>query len=110
MALGQNLRTLAAAAVLAVCLVMAVGCEEVVTEENFERVTVGMSYGEVEGILGAGQREDSGGYGSTSGGIPTGNDSGSSKQQTYVWEDDGKQIVVVFNDGKVQSKSKMGSW
>jgi hypothetical protein len=97
-----------AAIVLAMSVAMAGGCNETLTDENFERVTVGMSYSEVESILGEGKREDSGGYGMTSGGIPTGQDSGSSKQQTYTWEEDGKQVVVVFNNGKVQSKSKLG--
>lgn len=108
MALVQSLRGFAAATVVAVSVAMVGGCDEKLTDENFERVTVGMSYSEVESILGEGKREDSGGVGITGAGIPTGQDSGSSKQQTYTWEEDNKQVVVVFNNGKVQSKSKLG--
>jgi hypothetical protein len=108
MALGSTVRGVAAAALLAASIALVGGCDETLTDENFDRVNVGMSYSEVETILGEGKREDSGGYGSSSAGIPTGQDSGSSKQQTYTWEEDGKQVVIVFNDGKVQSKSKLG--
>ena len=108
MALGTMLRGVLAACLLALCVVVVGGCDDAITDENFDAITVGMSMGEVEGILGTGTREDSGGYGSTSGGVISSNDSSASKQQTYTWGESGRQIVVVFNNGKVQSKSKSG--
>lgn len=108
MALGSKIRGVAAAVVVSVSVALVGGCDEKLTDENFERVTVGMSYSEVVTVLGEGKREDSGGYGISGAGIPTGQDSGSSKQQTYTWEEDSKQVVIVFNNGKVQSKSKLG--
>jgi hypothetical protein len=107
MTLGTTVRGVAASVVLAAAALLG-GCDEKLTDENYERISNGMSISEVEGIIGSGTREDSGGYGMTSAGIPTGGDSGSSKQQTYTWEEDGKQVVIVFNDGKMMSKSKIG--
>jgi hypothetical protein len=108
MALGMVLRSVVAAGLLALCALLMGGCEDTITEENFEAITVGMSLSEVESVLGAGTREDSGGYGSSSGGVITGGDSSGSSQQTYTWGETGRQIVVVFNNAKVQSKSKSG--
>lgn len=107
MTLRTAFRGVTASVVLGATVLLG-GCGEKLTEENYDRISNGMSLSEVEGIIGGGTREDSGGYGMTSAGIPTGNDSGSSKQQTYTWEEDGKRVVIVFNNGKVMSKSKTG--
>jgi len=108
MALGHSFRGVTSALVLVVSVALLGGCNEKLTEENFDRLTVGMSYSEVEGIIGEGTREDSGGYGISGAGIPTGSNSGDSKQQTYTWDEDGKKVIIVFNNGKLQSKSKSG--
>lgn len=108
MALGNGFRGVTSALVLVVSVLFLGGCNEKLTDENYDRLTVGMFYSEVEGIIGEGTREDSGGYGISGAGIPTGSNSGDSKQQTFTWDEGDKKLIIVFNNGKLQSKSKMG--
>ena len=56
--------------------------KEVLTPENYEEITVGMSYDDVFDLLGAGKRMASAG----------------SDEVTYVWQsNNGKMIVVTFS-------------
>ena len=83
------------------------GCEDVVTQENFDRITVGMQLWEVEDILGAGTEETVGGFGISSGGL-IGGEPGSSATTTYVWKEERREISVTVKDGEVIGKRKAG--
>ena len=84
-----------------------VGCEARVTQENYDLITVGMAQHEVEAILGEGERQDVVGTGVSSSGLLS-RDSDQSTRATYLWEEDGAQIIVDFEDQKVRSKRKIG--
>ena len=95
----------AVAGLVAILACLACGCEEKVTAENFDAITIGMSLTEVEGILGAGTEETASGVDISAGGIP---DIKTSDQRVFLWESGGSRIVVTFDKGKVVTKSSSG--
>jgi hypothetical protein len=102
-------RILALVAV-AVCLFAALplaGCESKVSDENFDRITAGMTRDQVEAFMGEGQSEDVGGVSISGAGIAGGSPV-QSTTKTFSWKDGQKQIIVVFKDDKVDHKSKLG--
>ncbi len=88
-------------------LLAAAGCEEKVTQENFDKVQVGMTLAEVELFMGDGQLEEASGTSLGTGGIPE-RSSDNLDNRTYMWEEDGKIITVKIVDDKVASKRKHG--
>jgi hypothetical protein len=100
------------ALVLVVCLLLPACGKGKVNQENFDKVTNGMTLKEVEAILGRGTKDESG----DGAGIPAqfGIDVGVSNPQrnktgeVYVWEARDKKIKVFLLDGKVTNKLKEG--
>jgi hypothetical protein len=85
----------------------AAGCGADVSEENYDKVQVGMTLDRVQSILGAGEDQTASGVGISAGGLATASrDPGNSR--SYLWKDGPRQIIVDFRDGKVVSKSKRG--
>ncbi len=84
-----------------------VGCQERVSNENFDKISVGMTKDQVEHILGKGKRQDVGGVSISGSGI-AGQAGGPGDTPTFIWESNGKEISVTFKDGKVISKGKAG--
>ncbi len=83
---------------LAAGLFAIVGCSKV-SQENYDKISTGMSVDEVEDILGSGEVEGGGG-------VAIGDVELSGK--VMHWGDDEKGIVVTFANGKVVSKAKKG--
>jgi hypothetical protein len=79
------------------------GCENKVSQENLDKITLGMTKGEVEGILGAGTRQVVQGMSISGGGVAGG--SGTSSLDTYTWKLGTREVSITFKDGKVMSKS-----
>jgi hypothetical protein len=80
---------LASVVVLAVFLA---ACGEKLTQENFNKISNGMPYAEVVKILGEPQSSEGGGvFGITAG--------------TSVWKGETHQIMIVFLNEKVTSKT-----
>lgn len=102
---ARQTRAVAMGLLLAGSILLA-SCEQVVTAENYEQITVGMTLGQVEAILGPGQEEASAGVGIGSAGLLE--RSARDTRRTYVWEESGRQIIITFDDGKVVSKRKSG--
>lgn len=89
-------------AVLAACLLTGlVACEDKLTRENYEKITVGMSQSEVFKILGKGQKEEPSGMNISGAGIASG--SAQTNQTTYTWRKGNVEIGVTFENGKVVS-------
>jgi hypothetical protein len=83
------------------------GCEEKITDDTFNQITVGMTLDKAENLLGgAGTEEDTGGASISSYGIMSG--SRGSSTRTLSWKEGDKRIILQVADGKVVSKSKMG--
>lgn len=82
-------------------------CEAKVTQENYDRIDVGMAQSTVMSILGEGTRQDVAGTGIGTSGLME-RDSDASSRSTYMWDEDGMQIIVDFEDQKVVSKRKSG--
>lgn len=78
------------------------GCTNKVTLENYEKVQVGMTQGQVEGILGKGEVGTSVGM-SISGAGVAGSSGGS--VAVYTWKNKNLEISVTYKDGKVLMKS-----
>lgn len=90
------------------CLAVA-GCGgSKVTKANFEKVNVGMTEAEVDGILGKG--EESASVSMDMPGMPPGaavpGMTGSAKVKR--WKDGSRSIVINFADGKVMMKAANG--
>ena len=83
------------------------GCDSGLDDETFDKISTGMTVDQVEGILGAGEREDVGGVSISGAGVAGGSPS-QSTTKTFSWKSGGKQIVVEFKDEKVVSKRKIG--
>lgn len=84
------------------------GCEETLTEENYNTIVVGTTtLDDVESMLGAGELQSAGGVSIDASGIPSmSRDQSTAKE--YLWKEDGKEIVVRFEEGKVTYKRKSG--
>lgn len=82
-----------------------VGCEPTVTQENFDMIEKGMSLSQVEQILGSGTPDNASGVSFDASGVPS---TTSSTRRTYLWEEDGMTITVIFEDGVVFGKRKAG--
>lgn len=97
------------AIVLAVCMAATTltACNKKPMASKFDAINVGMSQGEVERLLGKGEKQDVGGVSISGSGI-AGGASGSGNQVTYVWHDGSKEISVTFQGGKVVNKGKAG--
>lgn len=98
----------AAAVTLAVVLAVVAGCEEKMTAENYERIANGMSVSQVKGILGEARPQEVTGTSIGTAGLTERSRSGGD-EVTYVWGEEGsKQIIVIFKDGEVAAKRKIG--
>lgn len=95
------------ALVLGGCLVLA-SCGGGIDSESYDKITVGMTLTEVEGMLGSGERQDASGTSIGASGIVEGSSNANNKRQTYVWNEGDKSIILVIENGKVASKSKKG--
>lgn len=93
-----------AIALAAFCLL--VGCEEKVTLDNYDAIEIGMAQHKVEAILGSGVNQDVGGRGIDSSGLMTGSEADA--RATYLWEENGKQIIITFENQVVKTKQKSG--
>ncbi len=94
---------LAAAAAIAIVIPLA-GCEDTVTQENFDRIQVGMPLHEVEAFMGGkGEVETVMGGGISAGGIASTN---IAPPNIYKWQKGVKMITVTVQDGKVIGKGK----
>lgn len=99
----HSIRTvLALAATILLC-----ACAGGVDDESFAKINNGMSVSAVEKILGSGELQDTGGFGSSSAGVITGK-TAPTNFKTYLWKDGNYQIIVEFKDGEVVSKRKVG--
>ena len=81
-----------------------------VTKANYDKVEKGMSLGEVEAILGRGERETGDGSNIAAGpGVDVNmGEARLSPGTTYFWETKGKKITLVFIGDKVFSKVESG--
>ncbi len=97
---------LALTAVCLATLALAAGCENKVTLENYQQIETGMTKADVERLLGRGRNETSAaGGGISSAGLMT---EGDKPDEIWVWEADGAQIVLTFDEGKVVHKRQSG--
>ena len=102
------LRRIAMFPVLALVLVLG-ACDAAITQNTFDQITVGMTLGEVESILGGkGDEQATQGTSIGAGGV-VGSTAGSTTK-TYVWRAAGrKEVSVTFDaDYKVKTKNKAG--
>jgi hypothetical protein len=91
---------------MAICALV-IGCESKVTADTYDQIQVGMALHEVQAILGPGEQQSTAGAGIDNSGLVTRNADDNSRA-TYLWEDDGRQIIVDFENQKVKSKRKTG--
>jgi uncharacterized lipoprotein YajG len=103
------LRRLGKIGVLFACLLLA-GCNKSkVTQENYDKITTGMTLEEVEAILGPGSQVGDGqGVANQFGVDVSGGNMRPSSLVQYIWESGGKSITVAFRQEKVAGKSKVG--
>jgi hypothetical protein len=94
-------------AVLAAIGLTLAGCDTKITQANYDKVTVGMTLGEVQRLLGSGTLDaQPGGVNISAGGV--GDAAKGSTDQTYTWRDGPAEIVITFADGKVVQKRASG--
>ena len=82
-----------------------VGCEKKVTVENFDKIQIGWTKTQVENLLGSGTDETASGTSISGAGIP---DNKAAAEKTYVWREGGLTLTIIFKDGKVVQKEKVG--
>lgn len=98
--------------ILSLCVVLPLvflgGCEDTVTIESYDQITVGMDLTGVEDIMGGeGELQEASGVGIGVSGIME-KQGGAGKSKDYLWGDENIGILVKFKDGKVYHKQKMG--
>jgi hypothetical protein len=94
---------------LALCLgaMLIAGCADV-SEENYDKIEVGMRIGDVQAIMGTdGTREELRGFNIGASGI-SGASSTAHRDETYTWKSGDREIVVQVRNGIVVSKNRRG--
>lgn len=100
-------RTFAVLLPFVLAMLLLAGCEEKVSQANFDKVTNGMSLTQVENLLGSGTDDTpAAGYGVSSGGVMGAK---AAEEKVYVWKGKGFRIIVKLKDGKVVEKSKVNN-
>ncbi|MCB9845265.1 MAG: hypothetical protein H6811_04680 [Phycisphaeraceae bacterium] len=96
-----------AIAVLSVGLLVCPGCEDSVSQGNYDQIQAGMSVSQVEDILGGGTIQSSEGTSIGASGLTD-----AAKEdpdvKTYLWESGNRQIIITFRKGEVATKRKIG--
>lgn len=106
MSMDRFLGTSAAVAIVAFVSVALPSCgEDKVNASNYDAITVGMTLGQVEGIMGKGEKQEVSGVSISGAGVAG---SARSTQDIYVWKSGLKEISVTIVADKVVSKSKAG--
>lgn len=98
----MSIRRAASAVLAALVLTTLVACEDKVTQENYDKITMGMSQAEVFKILGKGNREEPTGMNISGAGIAGG--SNQTSQTTYTWRSGNTEIGITFENGKVVNR------
>lgn len=103
----QRLMGVLSALLLSVLAITLGGCEEKLTDANFDKITVGMTKYQVEKLLGGkGEEQVVSGTSIGFGGVASSSSSANTRQATYIWRESGKEVSVTFQDGKVVNKGK----
>lgn len=97
--------TTATIAVVAFAGLVLPGCDKKVTIENYDKITIGMTFGEVEGFMGKGEKQEITGTGISAAGIASAT---RSLQDTYTWREGPKEMSVTIVADRVVGKSKAG--
>jgi hypothetical protein len=103
----NHLRSLFAAVLCTLAVLVIPGCGDKVTDENFDRITVGMSLDQVQTFMGEGESEDVGGVSISGAGI-LGGSPAVSKTKTFSWKSGNKAIIIETREEKVITKRKLG--
>lgn len=83
-------------------------CEAKLTRANYDKIKNGMSLAEVQTLLGGSGTEDSSPAGMTVSGAGIAGTSKASNDKTYVWKENGVEIIVTFAEGKVVQFRQVG--
>ncbi len=75
-------------------------CEKKVTQDNFKRITVGMTINEVQAILGKGEKLVQEGSGIESYGVGS-TSKGNKDQDVWLFKEDSNEITITVKAGKV---------
>ncbi len=94
------------AALAVACSLLLTGCEQRLTEDNYESIADGMTIDEVFSILGDGEKQEAAGVGIDSSGLMSRSQQDSRAE--YVWSESGRTVTIQFRDGKVIYKTKNG--
>jgi hypothetical protein len=96
----------ACVAIVASLALSSVGCEDRITQENYDLIKIGMTKVDVDTILGGpGERQEVTGTGISAAGIASAT---RSVQDTYVWKKGHKEISVTFVADRVVGTGKAG--
>ncbi len=102
--MNQRLLVMWCVAILAcVCLLVGTGCESKVNQDNWDKITAGMTQSQVEGILGLGTKQEIQGTSISGAGMAGG--AARNSLDTYLWKMGTKEVSITFKDGKVMSKN-----
>jgi hypothetical protein len=85
------------------CLLFATGCESKVNQDNWDKITMGMTQGDVEGILGPGTKQEIQGTSISGAGVAGG--AARNSLDTYLWKMGTREVSITFKDGKVMAKN-----
>jgi uncharacterized lipoprotein YehR (DUF1307 family) len=91
---------------LAAMVLVLSGCKDKLTSDNYDAIQMGVAMHEVEAILGPGEKQEISGVSISGAGVASSGSNNS--QQTYIWKSNGKEIAIIFQDGKVVNKNKAG--
>jgi len=84
------------------------GCESKLDDENYEKITVGMTLDQVTNFMGEGTQEVSGGTTISSSGLAGGTNNAQARGKTYIWKEGDKMFIIEFMDDKVVGKRRRG--
>lgn len=107
MSIDRSWSAAATVAIVACAGAVMTGCEEDrVNAESFDAITIGMTIGQVEGIMGkAGEKQEVTGTSISGAGLAG---AARSTQEIYVWKSGLNEISVTVVADKIVSKSKAG--
>ena len=88
-------------ATVGVSSIVLTGCSSKINNENYSKISNGMTISEVEAILGKGES-------SASSSVDLGEYGGNITSEVMTWQKGMKVIVISFSNGKVDTKSQTG--
>jgi hypothetical protein len=89
-------------------LLILAGCQKKINDDNFGKLTVGMTYEQVVAILGKGEKQSDAGVNVSAYGVPGSRANNNIDTSIFIFKEDRREISATFKAGKLIDFNKSG--